>query len=264
VKGGTVADEILTERRGAVLWVTVNRPKARNAMTFAMYEFLYDLCGDIERDGSLRAVVLAGAGKQAFIAGTDIVEFHRFESPDDALRYEERMDAVIGAFEKLHVPTIAAVRGACTGGGLALASACDLRVAAPSARIGFPIARTLGNCLSARNLARIVDLLGIAAAKEMLYTAELLDADRAFALGFFMEVVADDAALFKRVDGLANLIASNAPLTIRSTKETLRRMREQGRTIDDREILLSCYQSNDFREGMRAFFEKRPARWTGT
>jgi enoyl-CoA hydratase len=259
-----VTDEILTERRGAVLWVTVNRPKARNALTFAMYEYLYELWGEIARDQSLRALVLTGAGKHAFIAGTDIAEFHRFQTPDDALHYEERMDAVITALETLRLPTVAAIRGACTGGGLALASACDLRVAAPSARIGFPIARTLGNCLSAHNLARLADRIGVTAAKELLYTAELMDAERAYALGFFSELVPDEAQLVERVDAVANLIAGNAPLTIRATKETLRRIREQGRNFDDREILLSCYQSNDFREGMRAFFEKRPARWTGT
>jgi enoyl-CoA hydratase len=249
-----VADEILTERRGAVLWVTVNRPKARNAMTFAMYEYLYELCGEVARDKGLRAVVLCGAGKEAFIAGTDIAEFQRFEAPDDALRYEERMDAVITAFEKLGVPTIAAVRGACTGGGLALASACDLRIASPSACIGFPIARTL---------ARIVDIVGITAAKQLLYTAELMEAARAYALGFFTEIVAEETRLLQRAEALANLIASNAPLTIRATKESLLRIRGQGRNFDDREILQSCYQSNDFREGMRAFLEKRPAQWTG-
>lgn len=255
--------EILTERRGAVMWVTINRPRARNAMTFAMYERLFDLCGELAHDESLRAVVLSGAGERAFIAGTDISEFRRFRSSEDALHYEERMDAVIGAFEALPIPTIAAVRGACTGGGLALASACDVRVASPSARIGFPIARTLGNCLSARNLARIVDLIGVAGAKQLLLTAQLMSAERAREMGFFVEVVADEAGLSGRVEELATLIASNAPLTIRATKETLRRIREQGRNVDDREILLSCYESNDFREGMYAFLEKRPANWKG-
>jgi enoyl-CoA hydratase len=258
-----MTDEILTERRGAVMWVTINRPRARNAMTFAMYERLYDLCGEIERDTALRALVLAGAGERAFIAGTDIAEFRRFDSPEDALHYEARMDAVIGALEHLRIPTIAAVRGACTGGGLALASACDLRVASPDARIGFPIARTLGNCLSARNLARIVDLVGVAAAKEMLYTARLMGAERAYQLGFFAEIVPGDDALTERVEALAALVASNAPLTIRATKETIRRIREWGRDFDDREILLSCYLSNDFREGMHAFLEKREPNWTG-
>jgi enoyl-CoA hydratase len=259
-----VTDEILTERRGAVLWVTVNRPHARNAMTFAMYEYLYELLGEIARDDALRAIVLAGAGDRAFVAGTDIAEFRRFRSPEDALHYEERMDAVIGALETLPLPTIAAVRGSCTGGGLALASACDLRIASPSARIGFPIARTLGNCLSARNLARIVDLIGTAATKELLYTARLFDVERAQALGFFAEVVADEPALFRRAEELAAVVAGNAPLTIRATKEALRRIREQGRDFDDRALLLSCYESDDFREGMTAFLEKRPARWSGS
>jgi enoyl-CoA hydratase len=262
-RSGPHNDEIVVERRGAVLYVTFNRPQARNALTFAMYERLYALCGEIAADEALRAVVFAGAGGKAFVAGTDIGEFKAFTTPEHGLRYEERMDAIIGAVERLPVPTIAALRGACTGGGLALASACDLRVAAPDARIGFPIARTLGNCLAARNLTRMIDLIGPAPLKELLFTAELMDAPRAYQLGFLNEVVATPAALDDRVAALATLVAGNAPLTIRATKETMRRIAEHGGNVDDRDVLLSCYRSNDFREGMTAFLEKRPARWTG-
>jgi enoyl-CoA hydratase len=254
---------IVTEIHGGVGLIRFNRPQARNALTFAMYERLYALCGEIVADESLRAVVFAGAGGKAFVAGTDIGEFEAFTTPEHGLHYEERMDAIIGAVERLPVPTIAALRGACTGGGLALASACDLRVAAPDARIGFPMARTLGNCLAARNLARMIDLIGPAPLKELLFTAELMDAQRAYQLGFHTEVVATPEALDDRVAALATLVAGNAPLTVRATKETMRRIAEQGRNVDDRDVLLSCYRSNDFREGMTAFFEKRPARWTG-
>jgi enoyl-CoA hydratase len=112
-----LVNEILTERRGAVLWITFNRPEARNAMTLAMYGRLHGLCGEIEADAELRAVVLVGAGGQAFVSGTDIAEFEAFESGDDALRYESLMDEVFSALENLRIPTIAALRGACTGGG---------------------------------------------------------------------------------------------------------------------------------------------------
>ena len=258
-----MVNEILTERRGAVLWITFNRPEARNAMTLAMYGRLHGLCGEIEADAELRAVVLVGAGGQAFVSGTDIAEFEAFESGDDALRYESLMDEVFSALENLRIPTIAALRGACTGGGAGIAAVCDLRIAAPSLRFGYPVARTLGNCLSVRNYARVVALAGEAAVKQLVYSAELIDARRAYELGVVQEVVSDEPALEPRVDALAAQIAANAPLTIAATKEALRRLRDQGRTAPDRDLILSCYLSDDFREGRRAFFEKRPARWTG-
>jgi enoyl-CoA hydratase/carnithine racemase len=255
--------EILTERRGAVLRVTFNRPDVMNALTLAMYEQLRALCAEAAGDTSLRAVVFAGAGERAFVAGTDIAEFRAFNGGDDGLRYEEQMEDVLSTVEALPMPTVAALRGACTGGGLALASACDLRIGTPDVRIGYPMARTLGNCLSAANLARIVALVGEAATKEMLYTARLLDAQRSYALGFLCEIVAVEG-FAARIDALAETIAGNAPLTIRATKETLRRMRDHGPYVDDSDLLFACYESSDFREGTSAFLEKRSARWSGT
>jgi len=231
-------------------------------MTLAMYDRLFDLCGQIEADGKVRALVLRGAGGEAFVAGTDIKEFKSFTKPEHAVRYEGRMDEVLGRLERLPVPAVAALRGACTGAGALIASACDLRIATPSLRFGLPLARTLGNCLSIRNYARLVALAGEATVKEMLYTAELLDAQRAYETGLVNEIVAEDA-LEARVEALATKIAGNAPLTIRATKEALRRLRERGKTSDDRDLILCCYQSADFREGMSAFLEKREARWSG-
>jgi len=259
-----VEDEILIERRERRLYVTFNRPKARNALTFAMYERLYALCGEIRRDPTVLVVVFRGAGDQAFVAGTDISEFRAFTTAEQGLQYEERMDAIFTEVERLPVPTIAALRGASTGGGLALASACDLRIATPDARLGFPMARTLGNCLSARNLARMIDQVGSAVVKEMLFTARLMTAARGYQLGFVSELVEDSGDFDRRVDDLATLIAGNAPLALRAGKETMRRIKERAAPIDDRDLLLSCYLSNDFREGMTAFLEKRPANWSGT
>ena len=255
--------DILTERRGHVLWITFNRPQARNAMKLTMYERLVELCAEINADDELRAVVLTGAGDKAFVAGTDISEFDGFEKPDDALGYERKIGGVVEMLEGVRIPLIAAIRGACTGGGMSIATACDLRIATPSSRFGFPVARTLGNCLSVANYARLVDIVGPTAVKEMVYLAQLIDARRAAVLGFLNEVLPDEDGLLARAAEIAEIIAGNAPLTIRATKEALRRITREGRGADDHDLILSCYMSADFREGMKAFFEKRPARWTG-
>lgn len=259
-----VTQDILTERRGAVLWITFNRPEARNAMKLVMYDRLVELCAEINADPGVRAVVLTGAGDKAFVAGTDISEFHRFKTPEDSLAYESRMNDVMSTLETVRVPMIAAIRGACTGGGMSIATVCDLRIATPSSRFGYPVARTLGNCLSIANYARLVDLVGPAAVKEVVFLAKLLDAKRAYDVGFLNEIVTEEDALLARAGELAETIAQNAPLTISVTKEALRRIARDGRDTDGHDLILKCYTSNDFREGMTAFFEKRPAKWTGT
>jgi enoyl-CoA hydratase len=259
-----VTGDILTERRGRILWITFNRPQARNAMKLTMYERLLELGEEINADDELRAVILTGAGDQAFVAGTDISEFNAFTQPDDALNYEHKIGGVIEMLEAVRIPLIAAISGACTGGGMSIATACDLRIATPNSRFGFPVARTLGNCLSIANYARLVDIVGPTAVKEMVYLATLIDARRAHALGFLNEVLPENDGLHARAAEMAETIAANAPLTIRATKAALRRIANEGRAADDRDLILSCYMSNDFREGMTAFFEKRPAKWTGS
>ena len=142
---------VLYERDQAVAFVTINRPEGRNAMTWEMYQALIDYCDAVERDPTVRVLVLKGAGGKAFIAGTDIAEFQAFESPEDGIEYERRLDAVIDRIEAVGTPTIAQVEGVATGGGCAIVAACDLRVCTPASRFGVPIARTLGNCLSVAN-----------------------------------------------------------------------------------------------------------------
>jgi enoyl-CoA hydratase len=258
-----VTEEILTERRGAVLWVTFNRPEARNAMKLVMYERLVQICEEVNAEDAIRAVVLTGAGDKAFVAGTDIAEFHNFKTPEDALRYESKMNDVMQTLERVRVPVIAAIRGACTGGGMSIATVSDLRLATADARFGYPVARTLGNCLSIANYKRLVDQLGETAVKQTVYTAKLLDAKRAYELGFLSEIV-EPEKLLTRAAEIAETIAENAPLTIRVTKEALRRIAHQGAGAQGEDLVLACYMSNDFREGMTAFFEKRPAKWTGS
>ncbi|MGQ9368281.1 enoyl-CoA hydratase/isomerase family protein [Azospirillum sp. ST 5-10] len=256
-------DEILYAVQDGIARLTLNRPQARNALTFGMYERLAELCAAIDADDSVKVLVITGAGDKAFAAGTDIAQFRAFATADDALAYEARIDRVLGALERCRAPTVAAVAGACTGGGAGITAACDLRIATADARFGFPIARTLGNCLSLANHARLAALIGPARVKEMIFTARLLDAAEAQAAGLVSEVVADHAALTARADELARTIAGHAPLTLRTTKEALRRLRDEGPGADDRDLIVACYTSDDFREGVDAFLAKRPPVWRG-
>ncbi len=257
------SEDLLYEVRDGIARVTFNRPQARNAMLFSMYERLAAICAAIDADRSIRALVLTGAGEKAFAAGTDISQFRAFKTPEDALGYESRVDRVLGALERVRVPTIAAIAGACTGGGAGMAACCDLRIASSNLRFGFPIARTLGNCLSMNNYARLVALIGAARVKDMIFTARLVEADEAKAIGLINEILPDPAALAARADELARLVAANAPLTLRATKEALRRIKEQSVGNEDKDLILMCYMSADFREGMDAFLNKRPPVWTG-
>src|SRR5205809_6871487 len=213
-----MTEEIRTERRAGALWIVVDRPTARNAMTFAMYDRVAAICRDASADATVKAVVISGAG-DAFVAGTDIAQFVDFKEASQALEYERRMDAWLGAIEDVRVPTIAALRGPVVGGGAAIAAACDLRIAAPSARFGVPVARTLGNCFSMANLVRLSSLIGVARVKEIVFTARLVDADEALRIGLYHEVAKDEDALIPRVDELARMIASHAPPPLQATKE---------------------------------------------
>lgn len=253
-----MSDELLYEVRDGIGHVVLNRPQARNALTFPMYERLAEIAAD---PGQARALVLTGAGEKAFAAGTDISQFRAFQGAEDAIAYEDKLERVIGILERCRVPTIAAVAGACTGGGAGIAAACDLRIAAANARFGFPIARTLGNCLSMANIARLAALIGPARVIEMIFTARLLDAEEARAAGLVSEVLPDPAALAARAEELARLVAGNAPLTLRATKEALRRLRDS--LPPDEDLIRLCYTSADFREGMEAFLTKRPPVWQG-
>jgi enoyl-CoA hydratase len=250
------------ELRDGTLWLTFDRPAARNAMTFDMYQALEDAAKRASTDPAVRAVVVTGAGG-AFVAGTDIAQFADFRTAEQAYAYEERMERVLGAVEAVPKPVIAAIAGATTGGGLAIAAACDLRVATRSATFGMPIARTLGNCLALSNLVRVSSLIGVARTKELVFTARIVPAADALALGLVNEVVADDAALASRVSELVAAMTSFAPLTLAATKEGLRRIRERMLPEEARDLVALCYTSEDFREGVRAFMEKRKPVWRG-
>jgi enoyl-CoA hydratase len=259
-----MTQDLLYEVKDGIGRITFNRPQARNAFTFEMYERLADICQQAEGDPSMRVLVLTGAGEKAFCAGTDISQFQTFSKPEDALEYEARIDRVLGALERCPVPTLASIAGACTGGGAGIAACCDLRIGAANARFGFPIGRTLGNCLSMTNYLRLTALLGPARVKELIFTARLIGAEEAHAIGLLSEVLPDHATLAARTDELAHTVAAQAPLTLRATKEALGRIKERMAPQEDHDLILMCYMSRDFREGMDAFLNKRPPRWTGT
>jgi enoyl-CoA hydratase len=261
---GDGEDELIAERSGPVQWVVFNRPRARNAMTWHMYERLVEVCQEVNRDRSVRAMVLTGAGGRAFVAGTDISQFRSFRTEKDALDYEARGNHVMHTLETVRAPTIAAIAGPCTGGGAGMAAACDLRLASPSARYGFPIARTLGNCLSMQNYVRLFALLGPARAKDILLTARLMGAQEMLACGLVREVVADEESLLPRARELAGELATHAPLTMWAAKEAMRRIRERLVPEDaDSDLIRTCYLSHDFKEGVEAFLAKRKPEWRG-
>jgi enoyl-CoA hydratase len=256
------ADEILFQvEDDGIAWLTFNRPQARNAMTFGMYRRLGELCRS--PDPRMKILLLRGAGEKAFVSGTDIAQFRNFKSPKDALDYEAFMDGVFDALEDLPVPTIAAIQGACTGGGAGIAAACDLRLGAPSAKFGFPIARTLGNTLSMRNHARLAALIGVARTKDILFLARLMDAQEMRAIGLLNEVTSEEG-LYTRAKEVARTLLEHAPLTLRAAKEALNRVvRHWAPPGGGDDFVVRNYTSADFQEGVQSFLAKRKPRWTG-
>ena len=253
--------EVRTSRAGDVVTVTFDRQAARNAMTWQMYERLGEICAELQKDNSVRAVVFRGAGGKAFIAGTDIAQFLKFTSGEDGIAYEEKMEGYLAALEALPMPTIAVIEGFAIGGGLAIAACCDLRIATPGSRFGVPIARTLGNCLSVANYARLVAALGVSRAKKMLLLAENLTAEEALAGGFILDIVPPEE-VDKKVAELCDRLVGHAPITMRVTKESIRRLMHAGLPNGD-DLVRETYGSEDFRAGVKAFVEKKPPQWRG-
>jgi enoyl-CoA hydratase/carnithine racemase len=241
--------------------IVFDRPAARNAMTWAMYEQLGAICERLAGDSDVRVVCLRGAGGEAFVAGTDIEQFKAFKDGTAGVAYEHRIDEGIARLEALPMPTVAVIEGWAVGGGLAIATACDIRIGTSSARLGVPIARTLGNCLSAANLARLVAAFGRPRVQRMLIGAEILTAEEAMNCGYLAQVVAADA-IDAAAATLCKQLASLAPVTQAVTKEALRRLLLNN-LPDVQDLIRRSYDSDDFREGVRAFSEKRAPRWRG-
>jgi len=246
---------------GAVARVVFERPQAHNAMTWSMYEQLEAACAEIAADPSVRAVSFRGAGGTAFVAGTDIAQFTSFTGEQDGVDYERRVERVISCVDTLPVPTLAVVDGWCVGGGLTIATACDLRIAVPSARFGIPIARTLGNCLTTAVYARLMAEFGVGRVKRMLLLAEMLDAEEARQAGFLSAVVAPEA-LEAEAEALLGRLAGHAPMTMRTGREAIRRVLAAS-PVEGEDLVRASYGSDDFRIGVEAFVAKRKPQWTG-
>ncbi len=255
-------DEVLVARDGAIVTLTFNRPAARNAMTWGMYQRLYEVCEEVDADDSIRVLVLKGAGGKAFVAGTDISQFTKFKGAEDGLQYERDGDKRSGRISKVKKPVIAQIEGVCVGGGFGIAAGADIRVGTPDSRFGLPIARTLGNCLSMNNYAAFMDLIGSSRLKEIVFTARLMSADEALAAGFLHQIV-PSPEIEATVMGIAEKVASHAPITLWATKEAVRRLQAARTLPDGDDIVAKVYGSADFKEGVKAFVEKRSPRWTG-
>ena len=254
--------DLVFERRERVAWVTFNRPDARNAMTFDMYDDLHDLCEQVDKDPEIRVLVLRGAGDKSFAAGTDIRQFLEFETREDALGYEARIGRVLRRLAAVTKPSIAMVQGDAVGGGLFLSLACDLRFAAEHARFGAPVARTLGNCTAPFSFTLVASTIGMVRTREILIRARLVGAAEAKTIGLVDEVY-PSAELEARVQEQATRLTEHAPLTMAAVKEATRRMRDVFALDNAEDIILSCYLSQDFKEGARAFLEKRKPNWQG-
>jgi enoyl-CoA hydratase len=256
--------DTIFEIQPPLAFLTFNRPEARNAMTWAMYDALVAACEQVDAAPEVRVLILRGAGGKAFVSGTDISQFQSFREPKDAIEYEKRIGVVLGRLERVAKPTITQVEGFATGAGCGIVATCDISIATPESAIGIPIARTLGNCASAGTFARIVNLIGPARAKELIFTGRLIPAPEAAAIGLINRVVPKES-IEAEVLGLARQIAANAPLTIRATKEMTRRLMSARRPEEsgDADLIEMCYMSADFREGVTAFLAKRKPQWTG-
>lgn len=256
----TLADGgLMVDRDGPVARITFNNPARRNAMTFAMWRDLAACLEELAQDQGLRVVILTGAGDRAFVSGADISEFEEKRGSADAISvYNAAVARAGAAIEALPVPIIAAIRGACIGGGMGIALRCDLRLCSTDARFGIPAAR-LGLGYDLRDLAIVAAAIGAQCAADMLYSARYFDAEEAKTSGLVLRVL-DPDALFPAVEELAKSIAANAPLTIRAAKAGLRALRRAPTAEAEREVnslVASCFASADYAEGRAAFAARR-------
>jgi len=253
--------QVRLQIEAGVASVLFDRPQARNAMTWAMYEQLAAINRQLTSDRSVRVAVFRGAGGQAFVAGTDIEQFAAFQTGEDGVAYERQIEAGIELMCHLPMPTVAVVEGWCVGGGLAIATACDFRLATAGAKFGVPIAKTLGNCLAIANVARLRAAFGHQRVKRMLLMAEFIGADEALACGF-LQAIETPEDIDSATTALVQRLSALAPVTQRVSKAALERLATHD-LAESEDLIRAAYGSADFHEGVAAFVAKRPPVWSG-
>lgn len=261
----TQTDKMIARKEGRVGYIIFNNPERHNAMSLDMWESTADILADYRKDSDVRVVVLTGAGTKAFISGADISRFGSERSSEDAVaRYNAATERAYAGVHDFPKPTIAMIRGYCIGGGLGLATSCDMRIAADNARFAVPAAK-LGLGYDYPGLKRLMDIVGASFAKEIFFTARQFDAEEARIMGLVNRVV-PEAQLEDFVRGYADTIAGNAPLTIESVKFIVGQALADESGRDMAAIAASvkrCFDSQDYVEGRTAFMEKRKPLFSG-
>jgi len=255
--------DVLVEKRGAAAWVTLNRPAVRNALSRDVNTRLAELATELEHDDDVRAIVITGAGDQAFCAGADLKE-RRGVTAGETGPYLNAIAGAINGIGELRKPTIAAMNGAAYGGGLELALACDFRILVEGAEVGLTEVR-LGIMPGAGGTQRLPRLVGEARAKEMILLGRRISAARAFEIGLVNQVV-PRGELARAVEGLLGELAGCAPISVQQAKSAIER--GHGRPLDqalelERELYEVTLYSEDRDEGLAAFAEGRPPRYQG-
>ena len=260
-KVGNIA-QVSLEMRGNVAYITFDHVAARNAMTVSMYQSLKSICEDLAKNPAVRVAIFRGAGGKSFVSGSDIAQFANFQTGSDGVRYEEGIDNYLAPLATLPIPTIAVIDAMAVGGGLAIASCCDFRISTPDAKFGVPIAKTLGNCLSAANIAWLVAHLGINIVKRMLLLAEMITAKELLQQGYLLATY-EQEQLGQEAVNLAERLSKLAPITQKSSKLVLARLIKNN-LPDCSDLISETYGSNDFQNGVASFLKGEPPIWTGS
>jgi enoyl-CoA hydratase len=262
----TQTDKMLARKEGGVGIVTFNNPERHNAVSLEMWEATKRILDAFAADNDVRVVVVTGAGGKAFVSGADISRFADERANLEAARaYGAKTEAAYASIYEFPKPTIAMIRGYCIGGGLGLATCCDLRIASDNSKFAVPAAK-LGIGYGYVGLKRLVDVVGPAFAKEIFYTARQFDAQEALAMGLINRAVPSDQ-LESAVKNITDMICANAPLTIKAVKFTVGEiLKDEGKRNVARttEMVEQCFVSRDYNEGRTAFMEKRKPVFTGT